>query len=164
MSRAPQSNRRPTADAAADAALAERIETDRRERQAAAPQGFAAQSRSSALVDVVAPGGSNRWRIIAGQRVESSSSAGNEWQPVTIPAAGGLTAGSAPSATVCWIVGLGGAVYITTDGTTFAALPFPEQVDLVSVIATDDRAAIVSAADGRSWRTTDRGVTWSPVR
>ena len=62
---------------------------------------------------------------------------------------------------MCWIVGRGGAVYLTTDGTRFMRLPFPEMVDLVAVTATDDRNAIVSAADGRSWQTTDQGRTWS---
>ena len=50
---------------------------------------------------------------------------------------------------MCWIVGRGGAVYLTTDGARFVRLPFPEMVDLVAITATDDRNAIVSAADGR---------------
>jgi hypothetical protein len=51
-------------------------------------------------------------------------------------------------------------VYLTTDGVRFERLPFPETVDLVSVVALDERTANVSTADGRSWRTLDQGRTW----
>jgi photosystem II stability/assembly factor-like uncharacterized protein len=90
--------------------------------------------------------------------------AGANWTPVTITSTDALNAAAAPSATVCWIVGARGAVYVTTDGTRFARLPFPEIVDLTSVSATDGLAATVSAADGRLWRTTDQGKTWAAPR
>jgi hypothetical protein len=35
---------------------------------------------------------------------------------------------------------------------------------LISVTATDDRTAVVSAADGRSWQTSNQGLTWSVGR
>jgi hypothetical protein len=74
-----------------------------------------------------------------------------------------LTTGMAPSSSVCWIVGRGGAVFLTTDGARFTRLPFPEMVDLVSISATD-QTATVSTADGRSWTTTDQGQTWMTGR
>jgi len=87
--------------------------------------------------------------------------AGNSWTPATIDSPDRLNAGAAPSATVCWIVGARGAVYLTTDGTRFVRLPFTEMVDLASVFATDALSATVSSADGRSWRTTDGGRSWN---
>jgi len=54
-----------------------------------------------------------------------------------------------------------GAVFLTTDGTRFRRLPFPETIDLVSVAATGDRIATITSADGRSWQTTDQGATWA---
>jgi photosystem II stability/assembly factor-like uncharacterized protein len=116
---------------------------------------------SIAPVEIVAPGGSARWRIINGQSVEWSTSADQRWTPATIDSSSLLSTGMAPSMSVCWIVGRGGAVYLTTDGMRFGRLPFPEVVDLVSVTATDDRTATVASADGRSWVTADRGRSWT---
>lgn len=81
--------------------------------------------------------------------------------PVTIDPPDLLLAGTATSPSVCWIVGRRGAVYLTTDGSLFVRLPFPEPVDLASVAASDDRTATVSSLDGRSWQTADQGRTWS---
>jgi len=151
-------------DAAAETAIARRIEADSRERtRNAAPQGSAASQRLLAASETVAPDGSTRWRIIGGQRLEKST-AGADWQAVALPAAGSIAAAAAPSTMVCWIVGTGGSVYLTIDGTSFARLPFPERVDLDAVTAIDDRTATVSAADGRSWRTSDGGMTWTLIR
>lgn len=151
--------------APATEALGKRAETDRQEIAGnSAPQPFAAARRANVPVEIVAPGDSARWRITNGQQVERSTPTTTDWGPAIIASPDILTAGAAPSASVCWIVGRGGAVYVTTDGTRFMRLPFPEMVDLVSVSATDDQNAAVSAADGRFWQTTDRGLTWSTGR
>ena len=140
-------------------------EADRRDVQAAPAESFAAARAAVALpLEILAPGGSVRWRIVNGRQVERSTSAGADWMPATIDSTSILTAGTAPSSTVCWIIGRNGAVYFTTEGSRFVRLPFPETVDLVAIAAPDDRTATVSAADGRSWRTVDQGRTWSPVR
>jgi hypothetical protein len=144
--------------AAAPPAAAER---DRQEVANSAP--FAARLSAVPPREIVAPGDAARWRIL-GQQVERSTSNGNSWEPVAITSDSALTAGAAPSSSVCWIVGRGGAVYLSTDGVRFMRLPFPEMIDLISVAATDDRRAVVSAADGRSWQTSDRGLTWSMER
>ena len=70
------------------------------------------------------------------------------------------TARSSPSPNVIWLVGLGGAVHLATDGVTFTRLPFPEAIDLTAVTASDDRRATVTARDGRTFRTEDGGRTW----
>lgn len=72
-----------------------------------------------------------------------------------------VTARSSPSPNVIWAVGRAGLVQLATDGRTFARLPFPEAVDLTAVTATDDRHAIVTAADGRTFQTADGGRTWT---
>ncbi|HVQ12434.1 MAG TPA: hypothetical protein VMS40_02545, partial [Vicinamibacterales bacterium] len=110
---------------------------------------------------IASPDGSARWRIVNGQRLERSTDGGAQWTPVTINSSDRLIAGAASSATVCWLVGARGAVYVTTDGTRFTRLPFTEVVDLTSVFATDALTATVSSADGRSWRTTDGGRSWN---
>jgi photosystem II stability/assembly factor-like uncharacterized protein len=113
-------------------------------------------------IEIPAPGA--RWRIRAGRQVERSTSNGASWDAVAIPApVPELTAGSAVSPTVCWLVGRGGAVYFTTDGVQFVRVSFPETADLVAVRATDERSATVTAADGRSWRTADQGRLWTAL-
>jgi len=152
------------ATAAAGAALSARIEADKRASAAnAAPRPFAVAARLAASppLEIVAPGGSARWRIVGGQQVEWSTSAATEWGPTAIESPDVLTAGASPSPSVCWIVGRRGAVYVTTDGARFMRVPFPEMADLVNVTANDDRTATVSSADGRSWNTTDQGKSWS---
>ena len=154
--------------AAADSALSARIEADKRESAAnAAPRPIAvaaARMAASPPMEIVAPGGSARWRIVGGQQVEWSTSAATGWGPAAIESPDVLTAGASPSPSVCWLVGRRGAVYVTSDGTRFMRVPFPEMADSVNVTATDDRTATVSSADGRSWQTIDRGVTWSMGR
>jgi hypothetical protein len=154
------------APAPAAAATAERAEADSKKEVAAnsdlAP--LVAARRAFAPNQIVAADGTTRWRIINGQQVERSTNAGTSWTPATITSTDALSAAAAPSATVCWIVGARGAVYLTTDGTRFMRLPFTEMVDLTSVFATDALTATVSSVDGRSWRTSDQGRTWLTVR
>ena len=136
------------------------IEADRRDSQVnSTAETFPARTVVMPL-EIIAPGGAARWRIVKGRQVERSTS-GTEWTPAVIDSSDDLTTGAALSPSICWIIGRGGAVYLTTDGTRFVRLPFPESADLVSVTALDDRTARVSAADGRSWQTADQGRTWS---
>ena len=72
-----------------------------------------------------------------------------------------LTAGAAPSPTVCWIVGRRGTVLLSIDGLQWRRLAFPESVDLVAVQASDASAATVTTADNRRFRTADSGQTWT---
>ena len=152
--------------AAAGAAAAERAEADSKKEvaanSAAAPRAAARQA--FAPNQIVATDGTTRWRIVNGQQVERSTDAGASWTPAAITSTDALSGAAAPSASVCWIVGARGAVYVTTDGTRFVRVPFPEIVDLTSVSATDGLTATVSSADGRSWRTTDQGKTWAAPR
>jgi photosystem II stability/assembly factor-like uncharacterized protein len=83
---------------------------------------------------------------------------------VTLPSTGPLTAGTAPAPSICWIVGRGGAVYLTTDGSRFTRIAFPEPLDLISITATDDQRATVTSSDGRTFTTADRGMTWTAGR
>lgn len=103
-----------------------------------------------------------RWRLEAG-RFEYTRSDGAEWVAASIPAPEVLRAGSAPLSSVCWVVGSAGAIYVSIDGVTFAQVPPPEAQDFIRVQATDAQAAIVTAADGRAWRTGDQGRTWVPA-
>lgn len=108
---------------------------------------------------IVSPNPSIRWRI-AGPVVEHSTDGGSSWAAVPTGIATELTAGAAPSTLVCWLVGRGGVVLLTTDGRTWRRVAFPEITDLSSVRATDARTASVSTANGRIFSTSDGGLTW----
>jgi len=118
-----------------------------------------AATTSTAAIVVVSPDPSVRWRLL-GPLVEHSTNGGSTWAAVLSGAPAELTAGSAPSTTICWVVGRGGGVLRSTDGRSFSRVPFPEMIDLSAVRATDARTASVTAADGRVFSTTDGGATW----
>jgi hypothetical protein len=110
---------------------------------------------------IVSPDPSVRWRLV-GSAVERSTNGGSQWDVVFSDAAVATTAGGAPSPLVCWVVGRGGLVLLSTDGRTFSRLAFPEVTDLSGVQATDAKSASVSTPDGRVFATADGGVTWHP--
>jgi hypothetical protein len=128
--------------------------------------GAAAQlmSKTSAMPTViVSPNANVRWRIVAGGNVERTTNGGISWEAQSTGVSSTLTAGAAPSATVCWLVGPGGLVVLSTDGLTWQRISFPEAIDLTSIRAADATNATVTAADGRTFTTTDGGTTWRPV-
>jgi hypothetical protein len=105
------------------------------------------------------------WRISASNVVERSTDEGVTWSVVPIAAEGvQFTFGSAPSTNACWLIGRMGAVFLSTKGEAFKRLPFPETVDLTTIIATDELKATVIARDGRAFLTTDGGQTWQVAR
>jgi len=104
------------------------------------------------------------WRFAGPGVVERTTDRGVTWQRVELGMAGVFTSGFAPSRTVCWLIGAGGLVAVTTDGQTWRQLPPPAgAAELTSVSAEDGRTATVRDAAGRAFRTTDGGATWSSV-
>jgi Photosynthesis system II assembly factor YCF48/Putative zinc-finger len=139
------------------------------ELRSAAPRGRAGTAAlasgqtfglSVARLDVPSPDRSIRWRIVEGISVERSTDGGATWQVQATGATGRLTAGAAPSPTICWLVGAGGVVLVSQDGQTWQRVAFPEAIDLTTIVATDASNARVTAADGRVFRTTDGGKSW----
>ena len=124
-----------------------------------------AQLQAPLPIVIVSPDANIRWRIVSGnQRVEYSTNAGATWTPQPIGDRTRVTAGFSPSSTVCWLVGPGGTVLRTTDAATWRRVAFPETTDLVAVRAIDAASATVTTADGRTFTTSDAGVTWTGVR
>jgi hypothetical protein len=120
------------------------------------------RAAAMAAPEIISPDPAVRWRIL-GAAVQHSSNGGSTWETVPIGVAAELTAGAAPAATVCWLVGRNGVVVLTTDGQTWRRLPFPEITDLSAVRTVDagGHVASVSTTDGRTFVTTDAGATWS---
>jgi hypothetical protein len=110
--------------------------------------------------EVTSPDPAVRWRFGAAGLVQRSADGGKTWAPQISGVTLDLSAASAPSATVCWIVGRSGVVLLTVDGSTWRRLPFPLTGDLRAVSATDGKTASVTTADGRVLTTTDGGASW----
>ena len=103
-----------------------------------------------------------QWRALSGRIIQHSADKGATWSTqYTLDDQAAIVAGSAPSSTTAWFVGRAGLVVATSDGRTWRRIAFPEPVDLISVLATDVRVAIVTAADRRVFSTTDGGASWS---
>jgi len=154
-----------TADAAATAADASTLAAPRAAvaRQVAADRIMAARALSDGSMRVITSTNPlNRWRILPGGAVERSTDGGSTWLRQQTGAVTALTAGASPSPSVCWLVGLRGIVLISTDGSTWRRVAFSDAIDLVAVQARDEKTATVTAADGRSFETTDGGTTWKP--
>jgi Putative zinc-finger len=104
-----------------------------------------------------------RQGAVAGQlqaRAFATNLCGPMWPAPPADVAGQITAGSAPSADVCWIAGRAGTVLLSTDHQTWQRINFPQAVDLSRITATDARTATVVAGDGRTFSTSDGGVSW----
>lgn len=120
---------------------------------------LAARSRAD-LIEVVSPDPSSRWRIGLRGFVQHSTDSGANWETSSSGVVTDLTAGSSPSPQVCWVVGRTGTVLLTPDGRRWQRVMFPEAVDLAGIQATDARYASVKTGDGRTFATTDGGLTW----
>ena len=157
----------PPAAPAAIAAAPQPVAGAASQAAAAPPAERAAAARSSVRAaetasEIVSPDPAVRWRIL-GATVQHSINGGSTWEAVSTGVPAELTAGAAPAATVCWLVGRNGVVLLTIDGRTWRRVPFPEMTDLSAVRTVDagGRVASVSTADGRTFVTTDAGATWS---
>jgi hypothetical protein len=149
--------------------------SDQPDALAAAPRAAAGQTagvnetaarsqfRSSA-VEIASPDQTHRWRIGPSGFLQGSVDGGATWEPSASGTTQDLLAGSAASATLCWVAGRGGTVLLSTDGRTWRQLPFPERVDLVAIQARDALSATVTTADRRAFRTADGGQTWTAVQ
>jgi photosystem II stability/assembly factor-like uncharacterized protein len=103
-----------------------------------------------------------RWRFKqASAQLERSTDGGTKWDTIDLSSTPiAITAGAAPSGSECWLVGRGGVVLHSTDTVTFTRARFPVTIDLVA-ITVGPSAIVVTAAGGRQFATTDRGVTWT---
>lgn len=144
--------------------LEERVAAGRPAPPAAAAPAAQALGRMNVNVsprEIASPDPRTRWRLLDGGTVEYTADGGVTWETLSTGVTEQLMAGSSPTTDVCWIVGRGGLVLLTTDGRRWQRVAFPETLDLSGVQATDSRSALVTAADGMLFRTIDGGVSWS---
>src|SRR5262249_9026525 len=114
----------------------------------------------ASVVEIATPEPSIRWRIAGGRVVQRSTDAGTNWDTESTGVTSELTAGAAPSSSICWLVGRAAVVLLSTDGHAWRRVQFPVAVDLIAVRAVDERTASVTTIDGRIFTTRDGGETW----
>ena len=104
------------------------------------------------------------WRIGNSGFIERSTDGGAKWKG-TLPRKNAYyTAGSAPSANVCWLVGHAGIILLTQDGKHWRTIPPPLRTDFVAITARDAWSATVTTADGHTFTTSDQGANWSAAQ
>jgi hypothetical protein len=102
------------------------------------------------------------FRLRAGA-VERSLDQGATWHRAPLPAGGTVLAVTSPAPGVCWAIAAD-AVLRATDGATFTREPVPTAERLTAITATDAMRAVVTAASGARFATTDGGRTWVPAQ
>ena len=150
-----------------------RAEAEPARAPAAPPPAAAAPAESAATIGnaitqlrkqaaplvIVSPDPRYRWRATS-DGIDFSVDGGRTWLPVRLPQGEVVLGGVSPAPLSCWLVGRRGLVLVATDGTNFTRIPFPETVDLASVSSPELRIAVVTTADGRTFRTENGGRTW----
>jgi hypothetical protein len=119
---------------------------------------------TSATTVIETPDASVQYRIPGAGFIERSSDGGATWQGQSVKSDAEILAGAAPSVNVCWLVGRGGVILMTTDGKSWKKVPSPAVADLVGVTAADAAFATVTAADGQRFSTENGGRTWQLMK
>jgi len=156
--RSPREQEQARAEPPAAAPPADARERGLAERVAVAVAAPAA-GRMLQPLEIVSPDPAVQWRVM-GAIIQRSSDHEKTWTTQFTTQDVQLTAGVSASPSVCWLVGRAGVVLLSTDGSTWRRLPFPEAIDLTAVKAVSATEATVTTADGRQLATSDGGVTW----
>ena len=102
------------------------------------------------------------WRATGEGGLEHSSDGGVTWTRQLASTGSELTAGAAPSGSVCWLVGRNGTILRTIDGgASWNRIEAPLQSDIVGVTATDGQTVVVEFSDGQAFVSADGGSTWT---
>ncbi len=113
-----------------------------------------------ALVAIPSPNPSVLWRAGPGGSIERSRDAGRTWETQVSNVTADLLAGSAPSETVCWVVGRAGTILRTTDGEQWEKVFPPAPADWIGIQARDALHASVVTTGRERYATNDGGKTW----
>ena len=148
------------AAAAPPSALAETVTIEPAADNVAGASGLRQRRLSAvAAIEAFSPDRRYRWRV-NGVVVERSTDAGATWVALSGMPGAQILAIASPGPTTAWFVGRAGAVFVFSES-NWARVTFPESIDLTAVRAMSAREALVTTVDGRTFRTSDGGQTWS---
>lgn len=103
--------------------------------------------------------GNVMWRI-SGSLIERSGDGGAVWAP-EFRAANPVSAGVVATDDTVWLVGAGGLVLQRRSTAAWRVVPPPAMDDLVSASDASATSVTVRTANGRQFRTTNSGATWT---
>lgn len=154
----------PTSPAAkpssvAPTAAAETIISERAADKVAGASALRQRLGAVAAIEALSPDRRYRWRV-NGVVVERSTDAGATWVALSGMPGAQILAIASPGPTTAWFVGRAGAVFVVSES-NWTRMTFPESIDLTAVRAVSAREAQVTTLDGRTFRTSDGGQTWS---
>ena len=114
---------------------------------------------------IVAPGDLVNWKVGRAGAIERSVDGGITWVRQNSGVRVDLLRGAATSEAVCWVVGRGGVILRSVDGGGhWMKAGAPIQEDGVTIRADDGmRATVSDTGRGKSFATSDGGVTWVRV-
>jgi hypothetical protein len=99
-----------------------------------------------------------------GDRLERSVDGGTTWAVDLERAPESLSVGMCPNSVACWIGGTSGIVLVRSASGAWSRRDLGDPSAVIRKIdAADATNAVVTLADGRQFRTTDAGVTWTLV-
>lgn len=102
------------------------------------------------------------WMVGRNGAISRYNFAAAGWDPQASGVTVDLVAGSAPSQSICWIVGRAGTILRTLDGYHWTKIIAPVSDDLVTVVANSATDATITDAAGLRFATSDGGMTWRP--
>ena len=113
---------------------------------------------------VLAPKGKVRWRLLGAGKIERSFNSGNSWSAQNSGVDVELLAGSAPSESVCWIIGSGRTILKTSDGGAhWSKVAWANPGEITGIQAFDAMHAVVYGGTEvmpSRFATNDGGATW----
>lgn len=128
-----------------------------------APAALGSPASKAPAIDLRTLDPGVRWRLVDLGFVERSTSGGASWDRFDTGVRTPLRAGACLSASTCWVVGDAGVVLRTTDAQTWRPVTSPTAENLVAVETTGEAAAVVRAAGGQRFSTSDGGTNWTRV-
>jgi hypothetical protein len=118
--------------------------------------------RVSSMSVIKTPDPAVLWRLAGEGFVERSEDSGATWEGQSPYPDAHFFAGAAPTVKICWLVGRDGLIVLTRDAEHWRRIEPPVPVDLVGVTAQNASIAVVTAADGRKFTTSNGGKSWTP--
>ena len=100
---------------------------------------------------------------VNGDRIERTSDGGTTWQTERSGLSSPMLAGACVSTDVCWLGGAGGHVLRREPGGRWVEGRIPSDARVAAIDARDASRAIVTVSDGRRFRTSDGGQSWTPA-
>jgi hypothetical protein len=120
------------------------------------------KSVTASPAPLLARASATEWYRVTGRRIERSADGGTTWRDVLTDARAPITAVACAPAGPCWFGSADGEVLRPTpDG--FARGSLPVRLPVAAIVPGGGSVAVVSVQDGRRYRTTDGGATWTQV-